>query len=110
MARFCAGAPRTGLPTIPKADARARIFHHRFPLALHANALLSFAHRDAKRKLGSHIFYFNTDQDWNPTWGGQTLVFDDDGRFGNGSRPQFEDFARSFASNAVGNNSFLFSN
>lgn len=29
-------------------------------------------HCDSKRKLGSHIFYFNTPQDWDPAWGGDT--------------------------------------
>ena len=30
-------------------------------------------HCDAKHKLGSHIFYFNTFQDWDPAWGGAAL-------------------------------------
>ena len=30
-------------------------------------------HCDARRKLGSHIFYFNTDKNWQPDWGGETL-------------------------------------
>ena len=67
-------------------------------------------HRDAKRKLGSHIFYLNTRQDWNPNWGGQTLVLDDESRFANDSRRHFEDFTRTFASEAIGNSSFLFAN
>src|SRR5262249_37835723 len=25
-------------------------------------------HCDARRKLGSHIFYFNTERDWRPDW------------------------------------------
>lgn len=67
-------------------------------------------HRDAKRKLGSHIFYFNTDADWHPDWGGQTLVLDDAGRLASGSRPRFEDFERTIAGEALGNTSFLFAN
>jgi len=67
-------------------------------------------HRDARRKLGSHIFYFNTQADWDSRWGGQTLVLDDDGRFDDVSRPKFEDFERAIASDAMGNTSFLFAN
>jgi len=67
-------------------------------------------HRDAKRKLGSHIFYFNTQADWNPDWGGQTLILDDGGRFGRESRPTFEDFERAIASEMMGNTSLLFGN
>ena len=30
-------------------------------------------HCDAKWKLGSHIFYLNTEDDWEPAWGGETV-------------------------------------
>ena len=49
-------------------------------------------HCDSKRKLGSHVFYFNTEEDWEPAWGGQTVVLDDGGRFPTESAPRFEDF------------------
>jgi hypothetical protein len=65
-------------------------------------------HCDAKRKLGSHIFYFNTGGDWDPAWGGETLILDDEGRFSTRSAPEFEDFARSWAADAIGNRSLLF--
>jgi len=65
-------------------------------------------HCDAKRKLGSHIFYFNTEGDWDPAWGGETMVLDDGGRFAYESAPRFEDFDRVLASQAVGNYSLLF--
>jgi hypothetical protein len=65
-------------------------------------------HCDAKRKLGSHIFYLNTDQDWRPDWGGETLILDDSGRFGAGSAPRFEDFDRAMPTAAIGNYSLLF--
>lgn len=66
-------------------------------------------HCDAKHKLGSHIFYFNTDRDWDPSWGGQTLILDDGGRFNRRSAPKFEDFERVTATQALGNCSLLFS-
>jgi hypothetical protein len=65
-------------------------------------------HCDAKRKLGSHIFYFNTEEDWRPEWGGQTLVLDDGGRFKRSSAPDFDDFPRSWSAPCIGNRSLLF--
>ena len=65
-------------------------------------------HCDAKHKLGSHIFYFNTKEDWDPAWGGETVILDDQGRFSRKSAPRFEDFPESLASTAIGNFSLLF--
>ena len=65
-------------------------------------------HCDASHKLGSHIFYFNTDQDWQPQWGGETLVLDDHGRFDHKSAPAFEEFDVVTASNSIGNHSLIF--
>lgn len=65
-------------------------------------------HCDAHWKLGSHIFYFNTEEDWRPEWGGETLVLDDGGRFRFNSAPDFEDFDRAFVSGPIGNRSLLF--
>jgi len=66
-------------------------------------------HCDSKRKLGSHIFYLNTEEDWRPEWGGQTAVLDDLGRFPTDSAPAFEDFDQVLESDAMGNRSFIFS-
>ena len=49
-------------------------------------------HCDAKREYGSHLFYFNTEDDWDPAWGGETLVLDDGGYMDPDSAPAFEDF------------------
>lgn len=65
-------------------------------------------HCDALRKLGSHIFYFNTEADWCESWGGQTLVLDDQGRFDRKSAPDFEEFEEVAESTILGNRSFLF--
>ncbi|SEQ70705.1 hypothetical protein SAMN04244573_02100 [Azotobacter beijerinckii] len=65
-------------------------------------------HCDAREKLGSHIFYFNTGDDWRPEWGGQTVVLDDKGRFDARSAPAFEDFDSATESQAMGNYSLLF--
>lgn len=65
-------------------------------------------HCDAAHKLGSHIFYFNTSDDWKPEWGGETLVLDDHGRFDHKSAPKFEDFEITASSQSLGNYSLLF--
>lgn len=65
-------------------------------------------HCDAKRKLGSHIFYFNTPDEWDPAWGGETVVLDDGGRFSRASAPDFDAFDRSWTADAIGNRSLLF--
>jgi hypothetical protein len=65
-------------------------------------------HCDAKHKIGSHIFSFNTAADWDPAWGGQTLILDDGGRFDRKSAPRFEDFDRVIAAENMGNRSLLF--
>jgi hypothetical protein len=66
-------------------------------------------HCDARDKLGSHIFYFNDQADWDPAWGGETVVLDDGGRFKRGSAPGFEEFDRATSAETMGNRSFLFS-
>ena len=65
-------------------------------------------HCDATHKHGSHVFYFNTEKDWEPTWGGQTLVLDDGGRLTHGAHPGEEDLKLIAASQAMGNYSLLF--
>lgn len=65
-------------------------------------------HCDARRKLGSHIFYFNTADDWQAEWGGQTQILDDGGRFKRNSAPGFDDFPRRWSAPCMGNRSLLF--
>lgn len=65
-------------------------------------------HCDALRKLGSHIFYFNPAEDWDPAWGGHTLVLNDHGRLDRRSAPAFEDFDEVESSDPRGNRSLLF--
>lgn len=65
-------------------------------------------HCDAVWKLGSHIFYLNTEDDWNPEWGGETQVLEDNGRFSASSAPAFEEFDQALSSESVGNRSLLF--
>jgi hypothetical protein len=65
-------------------------------------------HCDSKRKLGSHIFYFNTVQDWDPAWGGETLILDDGEGLDFRSAPGFADFRRITPVEALGDRSLLF--
>ncbi len=65
-------------------------------------------HCDSLKKAGSHLFYLNREEEWDPSWGGQTLVLDDGGRFDRTSAPDFDEFEDIIASQASGNRSFLF--
>jgi hypothetical protein len=66
-------------------------------------------HCDSPKKLGSHIFYFNTADDWDPTWGGETVILDDRGRLSNRSAPGFSDFEPGLRAPSLGNRSLIFS-
>jgi hypothetical protein len=63
-------------------------------------------HCDSKREHGSHIWYFN-DDDWDPSWGGDTLVLDDGGRLSPDSAPAFEDFDEIITCRSEGNRSAI---
>jgi hypothetical protein len=94
-------------------DWLARLFAtHRFRLTYHWHYAPQGAsvspHCDAKRKLGSHIFYFNTSDEWDASWGGETVVLDDGGKFSRASAPDFDDFDQSWSAHAIGNRSLLF--
>lgn len=64
-------------------------------------------HCDAARKIATHLFYFNP-EDWDPSWGGQTLILDGGGRFRTHSAPTFEQLQLVASSEPCGNNSLLF--
>lgn len=65
-------------------------------------------HKDATTKLGTHIFYFNTSQDWKADWGGQLIVLD--GKQVPGIAPDFQDFTKETTISNMDNHSFLFKN
>jgi len=94
-------------------DFLARMIGHRhFRLKFHfhytPDGCSVSPHCDAVWKLGSHIFYLNTERDWKPEWGGETQVLDDNGRFSARSAPAFEDFDQALSSDSIGNRSLLF--
>tara|TARA_R110002110_G_scaffold205066_1_gene416646 strand:- start:39164 stop:39880 length:717 start_codon:yes stop_codon:yes gene_type:complete len=64
-------------------------------------------HCDARREHGSHLFYFNSSDDWDPAWGGSTLVLDDGGRLDYNSAPALEEFDGIKECDSIGNYSSL---
>jgi hypothetical protein len=65
-------------------------------------------HCDAVRKLATHIFYFNTEADWDPNWGGEILIRDSERRFKAHSGPAFDDLKVAASLRPGGNGSLLF--
>jgi len=65
-------------------------------------------HCDARRKLATHIFYFNTEADWQSSWGGDILMLDDGGRLHPHTGPSFEDLEVGASIDPRGNGSLLF--
>jgi len=65
-------------------------------------------HCDSTNKLGTHIFYMNSTNDWDPAWGGQTVILSDNGRFNTESSPSFDDFDEEFPAETMNNRSLLF--
>lgn len=64
-------------------------------------------HCDSARKIGTHIFYMNDPDGWDPAWGGATTVLDDHGRLPARSAPDWSDFACEITADNGPNRSFL---
>ncbi len=64
-------------------------------------------HCDARREHGSHLFYFNSQEDWDPAWGGATLALDDGGRLDYNSAPGYDEFDDVIEFDSIGNYSAL---
>ena len=98
--------------TVYRGFLRRMFGHDAFSLRYHwhytPNGCSVSPHCDSKHKLGSHIFYFNSRENWRAEWGGETLILDDQGRFASSSNPAFEDFDRVVSAEALGNWSLLF--
>jgi hypothetical protein len=65
-------------------------------------------HCDSKGKIGSQIFYLNTDDDWHWDWGGETVILDDKGRIAADNAPVFEDFDAEYPADTRDNRSLIF--
>lgn len=65
-------------------------------------------HCDVEDKLGTHIFYFNTNQDWQEEWGGATVILDE--KQVSALNPDFSDFKTKTSVPFLDNHSLLFKN
>lgn len=65
-------------------------------------------HIDTDKKLGTHIFYFNTPGDWEPAWGGNLLVLKREAHAG--EDPDFSELTQEAEIDTLGNRSVLFKN
>jgi hypothetical protein len=65
-------------------------------------------HCDSKGKIGSQIFYLNTEDDWQWDWGGETVILDDKGRIEADNAPAFEDFDAEYPAETRDNRSLIF--
>jgi hypothetical protein len=83
-------------------------YHVRYAWHLGFNGSEVSPHQDSKKKIGTHIFYFNNSEDWETTWGGSTLVLG--GKSTNSQNPEFEDFTIIKSTQVADNYSFLFKN
>ncbi|UCG74213.1 MAG: hypothetical protein JSV45_07545 [Chromatiales bacterium] len=64
-------------------------------------------HTDSSREKGSHLFYFNSEDDWDPSWGGETLALDDGGKLDFKSAPELSEFKGEIAFQSIGNYSAI---
>jgi hypothetical protein len=83
-------------------------FKFRFHWHYTPNGCSVSPHCDARGKLGSHIFYLNSREDWDPAWGGETVILDDHGRFAAQSNPEFSDFDTAVPAETMDNHSLIF--
>jgi hypothetical protein len=65
-------------------------------------------HLDSDAKLGTHMFYFNTMEDWDPAWGGSPVLLL--GITTAANNPEWADFALHHEDENRGNRSLLFRN
>jgi hypothetical protein len=65
-------------------------------------------HCDAARKRATHIFHFNDPADWDPAWGGATLILAADRKLPTHSAPTFDELTVAGAGGPAGNGSLLF--
>jgi len=86
----------------------ARMVRFRFHWHYTPNGCSVSPHCDSKRENGSHLFYFNSVDDWDPAWGGDTLVLDDGGRLDFESAPDLDEFENEIPARSLGNQSLIF--
>ncbi len=103
IAELCSDAYRSEIARLLGANKVEFRFHWHYT----PNGADVSPHCDARREHGSHLFYFNSREDWRPEWGGSTLVLDDGGRLSYDSAPDLEEFDAVHECESIGNYSSL---
>jgi len=65
-------------------------------------------HADSRLKIGNHLFYFNTRDDWDEAWGGNLEIYDSQEKFPDNSAPLRESFAHIYSYPIMNNRSVIF--
>jgi len=86
----------------------ARKINLRFHWHYTPNGCSVSPHTDSVREHGSQLFYFNPEGDWDPAWGGDTLVLDDGGQLKFETAPTLDDFNNEVSASSIGNYSLIF--
>ena len=104
IAELCSDRYRNALARL----FNARKINLRFHWHYTPNGCSVSPHTDSVREHGSQLFYFNSEDDWDPTWGGDTLVLDDGGQLKFETAPTLDDFNNEIAASSIGNYSLIF--
>ncbi len=104
IAELCGDRYRNALARLYDAGKINLRFHWHYT----PNGCSVSPHTDSVREHGSQLFYFNSEDDWDPAWGGDTLVLDDGGRLEFETAPSVEDFQNEIAGKSIGNYSLIF--
>jgi hypothetical protein len=103
ISELCSGAYRSEIERLLGARKVEFRFHwHYTPSGADVSP-----HCDARREHGSHLFYFNSSDNWDPSWGGSTLALDDGGRLDYNSAPAYDDFDDIIEFESIDNSSAL---
>lgn len=65
-------------------------------------------HCDGNSKIGNHLFYFNTDSDWDEAWGGELEIYDSQQKIPRNSSPARESFSNIYSCPILNNRSVIF--
>jgi hypothetical protein len=104
IAELCGDRYRSALARLFGAKKINLRFHWHYT----PNGCSVSPHTDSVREHGSQLFYFNAEDEWNPAWGGDTLVLDDGGQMTFESAPTLKDFKNEIAAKSIGNYSLIF--
>jgi len=104
VGELCGDRYRNGLARL----FGARKINLRFHWHYTPNGCSVSPHTDSVREHGSQLFYFNSEDDWELAWGGDTVVLDDGGKMEFESAPTLVDFHNEISAQSIGNYSLIF--